>query len=143
MRAEIGSMGLIRGLLDLTVLGGVGLRVLGVVANEGGVCARMLNPKPAPCGVNAGFKCATDVDGGAWDTDELLEADDAVEGVSEADDAVADDAGGADGIPEADGAGGTQLQHWHFNFAINHRFSRIKITMMVVTTAHANIPIRI
>lgn len=56
MRAEIGSMGLIRGLLDLTVLGGVGLRVLGVVANEGGVCARMLNPKPAPCGVNAGFK---------------------------------------------------------------------------------------
>lgn len=44
MRAEIGSMGLIRGLLDLTVLGGVGLRVLGVVANEGGVCARMLNP---------------------------------------------------------------------------------------------------
>lgn len=100
MRAEIGSMGLIRGLLDLTVLGGVGLRVLGVVANEGGVCARMLNPKPAHCGVNAGFKCATDVDGGAWDTDELLEADDAVEGVSEADDAVADDAGVQMGYPK-------------------------------------------
>lgn len=93
--------------------------MLGVVAKEGGVCVIKLIPKPAVCGVNVGFKC--------------VEHDTGVEGGAE----------GTDGVSEVDGAGGTQLQHWHFNFANNHRFRRIKMMMMVVTTAHASIPIKI
>lgn len=123
VREETVPSGLIRGLVDLTVLGGVGLIVLGVVAKEGGVCVIKSISKPAVCGVNVGFKCAA---GG-------VEHDTGVEG----------GAGGTDGVSEVDGAGGTQLQHWLFNFANNHRFRRIKIMMMVVTTAHASIPIKI
>lgn len=59
VREETAPSGLIRGLVDLTVLGGVGLIVLGVVAKEGGVCVIKLISKPAVCGVNVGFKCAT------------------------------------------------------------------------------------
>lgn len=109
--------------------------MLGVVAKEGGVCVIKSISKPAVCGVNVGFKCATGgvehdtgVEGGAGGTD----------GVSEV-----DGAGCTDGVSEVDGAGGTQLQHWHFNFANNHRLRRIKIMIMVVTTAHASIPIKI
>lgn len=100
---EIGFMGFIRGLLDLIVFGGVGFRVFGVVVNEGGVCVRMLNFKLVFCGVNVGFKCVMDVDGGVWDIDEV---DDVVEGVFEVDDVVVDDVGGVDGIFEVDGVGG-------------------------------------
>lgn len=103
---EIGFMGFIRGLLDLIVFGGVGFRVFGVVVNEGGVCVRMLNFKLVFCGVNVGFKCVMDVDGGVWDIDELFEVDDVVEGVFEVDDVVVDDVGGVDGIFEVDGVGG-------------------------------------
>lgn len=80
-------------------------------------------PNQLSVGVNVGFKCAT---GG-------VEHDTGVQG----------GAGGTVMVLEVDGAGGTQLQHWHFNFANNHRFRRIKIMMMVVTTAHASIPIKI
>lgn len=100
---EIVFMGFIRGLLDLIVFGGVGFRVFGVVVNEGGVCVRMLNFKLVFCGVNVGFKCVMDVDGGVWDIDEV---DDVVEGVLEVDDVVVDDVGGVDGIFEVDGVGG-------------------------------------
>lgn len=67
------------------MLGGVGLIVLGVVAKEGGVCVIKSISKPAVCGVNVGFKCAT---GG-------VEHDTGVEG----------GAGGTDGVSEVDGAG--------------------------------------
>lgn len=112
---DIGSMGLINGLLDRTLLGVEGVMVLGVEVILGGVC--VINSKPPASGVNVGFwcRCASGPGGVALDDGAC--------------------AGGSDGT------WGTQ--HLHLSFPNNHRWSRYKIIMIVDSTAHASIPIKI